>query len=247
MGFTLANESWRVKKSQWAGLLVVLMTAIAVFSNTLAVDYFLGKENPFVYHLTNVLLHGFVSVLVYLFASRILLSQGQALFAGLVFSLNRVHTEAVAYIAARNEMLCALFMMGAFLFYLHRESSGRLWPLFLSLGFYFCSLLSKEMSATFPLLVFLFVVGIKKAPAKKATISTLPYFAVLAIYLLVRTFVLSETTWSSHPFLVRAYTAVSIVLTYFKLLFFPVNPKLFSISPCNLSFFSPQCFSPSFV
>lgn len=62
---------------------------------------------PFGYHLGNVVLHGLVSVLVALLAAAWLGPAG-ALAAGLWFAVQPVHTEAVANVVGRAELLAAL-------------------------------------------------------------------------------------------------------------------------------------------
>lgn len=207
-----------------------------IFNVSLAIDYFFWRENPFGYHLTNVLLHGLVSMLVYLLACSILKSRLSGVFAGLIFAIHPTHSEAVAYVAARNELLCALFMTSALLAYLWYRRDGRTLFLVLSLSLFFLSLLSKEMSVTLPVLLFLYEMGVRKSPLKKRFAATIPFFAVISLYLLIRVAVLTNTTWDSPPLPVRVNTAIVIVVTYLRLLFVPVNLKVFYDIPIRWEF-----------
>ncbi|MFN0242877.1 MAG: tetratricopeptide repeat protein [Planctomycetota bacterium] len=66
-------------------------------------------ESPFLFHLTNVLLHAAASALVFVFAERLALSRWAALAAALLFAVHPLHTEPVANVYARSELLAAAF------------------------------------------------------------------------------------------------------------------------------------------
>lgn len=68
-----------------------------------------ASASPFLFHLTNVLLHAAASVLVFVFAERLSLSRWAALAAALVFAVHPLHTEPVASVYNRSELLAALF------------------------------------------------------------------------------------------------------------------------------------------
>lgn len=94
---------------------------------TLAVDYALGGLDVAAYHATNVLLHLAVVALVFFFTRRTLrrldFTDGDALswwIAGL-FALHPVHSQAVAYVAQRSEVLASAFYVAALLLLLHAE------------------------------------------------------------------------------------------------------------------------------
>lgn len=84
---------------------------------TYALDWEVWNGAPFGFHLVNVLLHAAVSVLVALFLLR-LFPWWAALTGGLVFAVHSVHTEAVANVVGRAELLAALFVLGACLIYM---------------------------------------------------------------------------------------------------------------------------------
>lgn len=78
-----------------------------------------GGMHPFGFHATNIFLHGVVSALVvpvsnYLFGGN---SPRMAFITSLLFAVHPIHTEAVAAIVGRADLLCALFSFLSFLFY----------------------------------------------------------------------------------------------------------------------------------
>src|SRR5271167_207063 len=76
-----------------------------------------GAADPFVFHVTNVLIHFVTSIFVALIAARFLqwadvVGRARdvfAVFAGALFLLHPLQTEAVAYVASRSENLSVLF------------------------------------------------------------------------------------------------------------------------------------------
>ncbi len=181
-----------------SGLYRPLVTTSYAFNFALA-----GLE-PMSYHAVNVVLHALVSVLVWAVYRRLV---GSALAAGagaFLFAVHAVHTEAVANVAGRAELLSAVFFLISFLGYLRRrETPGRrAFGLYAtSLGAYLLALLSKESAVTLLGVIPLydFVYGKAKAqrllPRLWETMIGLwrpyaGYVATTVVYLGVRLFVL---------------------------------------------------------
>lgn len=83
-----------------------------------ALDHRLDGIEPFGCHLANVLLHAAVCLLLLLVLRRLLPRGMLALAATLLFALHPVHTEAVAAVGGRAELLAALFLLAAWLVHL---------------------------------------------------------------------------------------------------------------------------------
>lgn len=98
------------------------------------------------FHLVNVLLHAAVVVLLYVLLKELLepLPQGSivAFAAALLFAVHPIHTEAVASIVGRSELLAAGFLLAAWLLHLDDR------PV-LSLVCLLLALLSKESAVVF--------------------------------------------------------------------------------------------------
>lgn len=72
-----------------------------------------------------------------------------------LFALHPMHVESVAWIAERKDVLCGFFFLAALLayvFYCQRPSASRYAG---TLVLFLCSLMSKSMSVTFPILLLL--------------------------------------------------------------------------------------------
>jgi tetratricopeptide (TPR) repeat protein len=131
---------------------------------SLQLNYVLTGQDPFWYHLTNVLLHALVGWLVYFILRRALELTGSArreaslaaLFGSLVFLFHPVQTEAVAYIASRSESLSTLFAYAALALLLAQSEEAIGWGrAVLILGLLAAGTLVKEhvvaMAAVLPL------------------------------------------------------------------------------------------------
>jgi tetratricopeptide (TPR) repeat protein len=116
-----------------------------------ALNFAVGGREAGGYHGVNLGLHALVSVLVWALCRRL---TGDALTAGaaaFLFAAHAVHTEAVANIVGRAELLAALFFLLSCLGYLgsQRTSGRRPMGLYLaSLATYLLALLSKESAVT---------------------------------------------------------------------------------------------------
>lgn len=76
------------------------------------------------YHLTNLLLHGLVGGLVYLLALRLGAEQAGAAGAAALFVVLPIHTEAVAWVVGRAELLAAAGFAGALLAAIEFRNKG---------------------------------------------------------------------------------------------------------------------------
>jgi hypothetical protein len=148
-----------------------------VVNASYAIDRAVWGYRPFGFHLTNVLLHAIVSVLLYALLLRALadarersgaLPRGDtvdiwaALTGASLFAVHPLMTEGAGYISGRSELLCGLFFLAALLF--SREAMLRLasptaqppgrtgiaLPLALAVVCGALALLSKEVAAALP-------------------------------------------------------------------------------------------------
>jgi hypothetical protein len=125
-----------------------------VTTAALGLQYIVGGGSPFIFHITNVLLHATVSVLVVVLLGHLMSAPG-ALVAGLVFAVHPVHTEAVANIVGVAELISALAMLAACLVHVRGgEASG--WRTSLAIGLlYAIGFGAKESAVTLPGLILL--------------------------------------------------------------------------------------------
>lgn len=125
---------------------------IATFSNS--VNYLLGGLNPFGYHLVNIILHTFNSIMVF-FLLRLFFKALPSLWGALIFAAHPVQAEAVTWVSSRLYLLFAFFLLLSFFFYLSATGGPKLKisRLIASLIFYTLALLSSFFPLAFPALL----------------------------------------------------------------------------------------------
>ncbi|ODM99633.1 Transmembrane and TPR repeat-containing protein 3 [Orchesella cincta] len=82
-------------------------------------NYLMGDGlSPLIFHGTNVLIHGLVSLLsLYLCRVALKMRLASSLIASAMFALHPIHTEAIAGITGRSDALACLLMLISFLLY----------------------------------------------------------------------------------------------------------------------------------
>jgi len=117
-------------------------------SLTYMFDYSLaGLNRPYVYHVTNVILHAIAVALVGSFAYGLIRNAIAAFLAALVFGLHPIQSEVVNSLSFREDILCAIFLTGMLLFYseaIRRKMDNRFYAL--ALGCAALAMLSKEIA-----------------------------------------------------------------------------------------------------
>ena len=189
-----------------------------------AADHGVWGLAPFGFHLTNVLLHALVSVLVLFLGVRCGLTLPGALLASAVFATLPVHVEAVANVAGRKELLVSAFSIGAVLAHdraMRRGGPATLLPPLLVVG----ALFSKESGLAVVGLVAAFEIVFGRARWRQSPGRTAALFACylgLAIafvatrHAVLGTLVFPRTPFDENPIAsasasIRIMTAVAVL------------------------------------
>lgn len=209
-----------------------------------AIDYSIWKDTALGYHLTNTLLHGCVSVLVLQVAHKLSDSRLTAFWAAMFFALHPVHSDAVAWISGRGEILSCGFMLAAFILYLRsRETTNIKVIQYVAATFYLFSLMCKETAVTLPLLVLLYEIAVcRNYNLKSLLIRITPFAVAIAIYLTLRFAFIDIFVWNNTPFVWRLWTSITLVVAYIKSLVFPFDLKVFYDIPIQKSPYSSVVF-----
>ncbi len=119
-----------------------------------AVEWQIAPENPAIHHFFNIFWYACTVVLVFMISKRWLPAVPVfiPLMIATLFAVHPIHTEVVANIKSRDEIMSFFFLLAAFLsydVYFRKNSKIFLWT---AVGLYFFSLLSKETTVTmFPI------------------------------------------------------------------------------------------------
>ena len=95
-----------------------------ILNLTYFLDYYLFQANPYGFHLINILIHCVNSVLVYRIVNQIFSSSLLGVFAGLLFSLHPIQSEAVAVMSCRFDLLATMFVLFSFYFWIKFKQGG---------------------------------------------------------------------------------------------------------------------------
>ncbi len=221
--------------------------SIATFA--LEIEFF--GMGPAVHHAVNILLYTLLCFLLYKLMKRIAPREGKNRWAGhfpfftvLVFALHPIHTEVVANIKGRDEILAMVGGISSLLFILRYLDQKKKHFLVLAFFLFLMGVFSKEIAVVFLALAPLFVWYFY--PAKKyrdGIMAMLPLGLAALVYLAVRQHVLGgqETVVGelmNNPFLhakagEKSATVFFTLALYLKLLFFP-HPLTFDYYPYHI-------------
>jgi tetratricopeptide (TPR) repeat protein len=164
-----------------------------------------------------------------------------------IFALHPIHTESVAWISGRTDLLSTLFFLLAFISYLEYAKERNAKGLVLGCLFFLFSLFSKENAIAFVVVVFAYGI-ITKMPWKQIALSQTALFAVIIIYFLFRQTVVIKML-SASPGSANAFFSSGISLKnflpflagssgyYFEKLILPFNLNLMPGIPHNPIYF----------
>jgi hypothetical protein len=135
-----------------------------VLMGTYWVNYRLSEFRPYSYHAFNIVFHAMNSVLLFFIVRKILefadVERARrdvlAVFAGGLFLLHPVNTEAVSYVAQRAENLSVLLFFGAFAIFLYRRTPEMGWARSAAvLVLFVVAVMTKEHTIALPALLLL--------------------------------------------------------------------------------------------
>jgi len=126
------------------------------------VDAQMGGTGPFVYHLTNLLIHLLGCWLLFAVFLKLTGQRDSSFAAALLFTVHPVLSQAVAWIPGRNDSLLAVYLLGALAAFIkHWEGGKRFWFIVTQLLF-LAALFTKETAMIFPLICLAYVYLLSK-------------------------------------------------------------------------------------
>jgi len=115
-----------------------------LFSDAMILNYQMSGEEPFGYHLVNVLLHMGVVLLLYRLLLRLGITAANSFYLSVIFAVHPVLTQAVTWIPGRNDTLLALFVVPFLSHSVLYAESGKAKSLLLSGLFLLLAFFTKE-------------------------------------------------------------------------------------------------------
>lgn len=202
-----------------------------------ATEYQLFGDDPHVSHLLNILIYAGCVIVLFIFLNLLFDRKKTAIafVASLIFAVHPIHTEVVANIKSRDELLCFFFAFSSLITFLRYYATAKSQYLLYGTVLLFLSLLSKETSVTWIVIVPIIFFLYKNEDKKKSVFITISTIAPILLFLTLRFSILNRYNAGSisdvefiDNFLIgasaistRIATSVLILGKYLTLLFFP--------------------------
>lgn len=212
-GVTLANI--RASFSTYDPELYVPLTFLSY-----QLDYAVGGLAPPVYHATNLLLHALNAVLVALLVLRLTGRRWAALAAGTIFAIHPLHTEAVAWAAARKDLLSSTFFLLTVLSYLRWREDGRRRRYVASIIWFLLGLLAKVSIVVAPVILLLIDWLQGRRLERRAWIEKAPHAALSIVFGIVA---IAGKSGGGALVLERALLGAKAAMFYLWKLAVPIN------------------------
>jgi len=219
--------------------------------------------NPLGFHLTNLLIHMGNFLLVVAIANFFFKRRWLAFLAGFLFIIFPFHSEAVAWIDGRHDLLMTFFYLLSFYTFLRWGKSGKTFILGLSVFSFLLALTAKEMAITLPLVLTAYLILRCQASQHRVLDSlrrTVWYWLVLGFYFILHAFYVGHL----NPFSAASHLGIIIprvlifylIFLAFAILFFLlfVKKKIFTKDNLTLVpffgllvgiFYLPAAFTPT--
>ncbi len=175
--------------------------SIAMF----AIEYQIWPENPIPGHLINILLFAITVMILFRFIFTLFGTNSVmlAFFSTLLFAIHPIHTEVVANIKSRDEILCLLFGLLSLVYLINYIDHKKRTALIISASTFFICFLSKESAVTLlgivPLIVW-YKDGVK---FKDQLIPLTVFIFITAVYIGLRLSILGSLTGSAEHQLIN--------------------------------------------
>jgi len=202
-----------------------------------AFEVYLYGNKPNNHHFVNVLLFSLSCLILFLVLRKMFSKYNilLPLIITLLYSAHPIHTEVVANIKSRDEILCFLFFIISLNFFMIFIKKKKMPFLVISSLFYFFSLLSKENAIPFLFIFPLIAYYFTDTTLKKIVLFSIPFFVTFLIYFIIRNEVIDTLIFTTQIDMVnnslmaaenysnRLATAFSMLGKYVILLIFPLT------------------------
>lgn len=158
-----------------------------------AIEYEIFGEQAWIGHLINMLLYGLSGVLIYFFLFRVLnhthfrdKAFEIAIVTAVLFISHPLHTEVVANIKGRDEIMSLLLALAATFVLIKAKDQIRIQHYLLSGTLFFLALTSKENAITFLAVVPLILYYFTNAKVRQVVVRMLPFVVATVLFLILR-------------------------------------------------------------
>ena len=218
-----------------------------LFVTWLMLSYQIAGMNPAIWHADAILLHALAALLFYFLARKLTGSVPIATLGALMFAVDPVHIECVAWVSGATEPISAILFFSTLLLFItaqqHADPARARWLRMGSLAMFLATLLAKETGAVLPGLIAVYVWffptnqfegGADKYSDRNKRLrlvvdAVVPYLQVFLIYFGLRYWVLRGFSAQFAPWSIKSRIATlpETVWYYMHTLAWPVRLSLF--------------------
>lgn len=175
-------------------------------------DYNLAGFNYQWYHFIDIAVHGLNGYVLYLISKKYTEDNLLALIVAVIFVSTFATADAVLWSSSRVDLFATLFLLLSFYKYMDYVTNDRALSLYISIGLFLVSLMSKGTPLAAPILFLLFSVQ----KTKKKLYSVVPFFCISALYLCVLKYalVLEGKAFSSNGLSLNIHNSVLAIVSF---------------------------------
>lgn len=194
------------------------------------IDHMIGGLQPMMFHLTNLVLH-IVNALLVAYLLFIFLGRGHsripaaennyrtrgmiAVMCGLLFLLHPLHTETVAWVSARKDLLSAMFFLVSIIAYVKNRKT-------VSLTTFVIGMMAKVSIVVLPIILLLIDWKNGQRLRGKVITEKIPFFVVAIVFGIVAIFGKSQILADS-PIITSILVACKSSIFYLQKLLIPIH------------------------
>ena len=203
---------------------------------SLAIDYQMGKDNPFYYHLTNLLLHTANAFFIFILAFKWTNNKKIAMGTALLFSVNTIQVESIYWITERKNILSVFFFLLSYILYLKKNKK-----IFYTLSVisFTLSVYSKILTVTLPLILILHDYMLENNFSfKKIYYKYIPFFIISVSTAFIHLFIMpafhTNARYDNLTFTESVITLLVIYGKSFIMGIFPINLNIIYIDEADI-------------
>lgn len=182
------------------------------------IEFSVFKEKASGYKAVNVLLSSAVVLVLFLLVQSLTQSVSVALVSALLYAVNPMRVEVVAWAYSDSHLLVALFSLLT-LYYCNRGNN------ILALAIFVLALLSQEIAILLPIILLLHELLLKRVSIVRGLLRTGPFWGLVVLYLFIRRAAVGGSVQMTQlDILPLLNTWAVIIKRYVKIFFVPDAP-----------------------
>lgn len=150
------------------------------------IDALFSGADPTAYHVSNILIHLTAAVLVWKALLKLGYERRISFLLATVFVVHPVLTQAVSWVAGRNDSLLTVFVLLSLINFLSYFERAKISSLMLSILFFFLALFTKESAIFLPFFFLLYLWMRKKLSWRQIMVWTVSWLAVFSCWFYLR-------------------------------------------------------------